>query len=347
MARGIEEFNEHTLGLPGWTNPLRLGIDFVYAPREVSFMTWMGDQDPTWNGMRVAWRNFKKSAQAGYLNPGFDIFGYRSGKPDKLVFVRWAQWGAFAPFMENGGIAEHRPWKYDQEVVEIYRRFAVWHEELGWYLYSLAKDRFLAGKSLVEIIGEGYLLGDSIYVKPIRSPKSEVKITLPQGKWRYWFDLNERYEGEKSFVKNFSLGEFPVFVKEGSLIPLWVSSSYGGHQVNENFTEQDTFWLIAGKKTGKRRLIYPDGSEALVSWIRSCEGITISANGIKKPVVVLIEQVKENLASIKQFGVEIKKSSCSQLSPAQKISYCQKEDKLFVLLSPKQGKIDLSISFAQ
>jgi alpha-glucosidase (family GH31 glycosyl hydrolase) len=193
MARGIEIFNEHTLSLPGWVNPFKIGLPLRYAPREVSFATWMGDQDPTWNGMRTAYRSFRKSAEEGYLVPGFDIFGYREGEKDKEVFLRWAQWGAFSPLMENGGIAEHRPWEYDEETVEIYRHYAIWHEELGWYLYTAADERFKEGLSLVEPLRKGYLLGHDIYVQPIMRPGKRVSIELPQDCWRDWNHLENRY----------------------------------------------------------------------------------------------------------------------------------------------------------
>ena len=52
------------------------------------------------------------------------------------VFVRWAQYGAFMPFMENGGGGEHRPLMYDQETLDIYRSFVMQHYRLIPYLMT-------------------------------------------------------------------------------------------------------------------------------------------------------------------------------------------------------------------
>ena len=348
MARGIEEFNEHTLGLPGWLNPLRLGIPLTYAPREVSFMTWMGDQDPSWNGLRVAWRNFKKSAQAGYLNPGFDIFGYRSGKPDKELFIRWAQWGAFSPLMENGGIAEHRPWAYDEQTVEIYRQLAVWHEELGWYLYSLAEKRYLQGKSLVEILkDQSYLLGRDVFITRISRPGGKARIEFPPGNWRYWYELSECHQAGEKLRKTFPLEEYPVYLRSGSLIPLWVSSSYGRHQLNPDFNQQDTFWLIPGEGQGSRELIYPypKMSKARVSWKRDPRTLELFAQNLKKPVVVLVEGVEHLPKKVLANGKRLKSKPCPKISPRDDSGFCLKPAQLYILISPSKGRAELAVEF--
>ena len=78
-----------------------------YAPNDVMFSGWVGDQHGDWNGIQVALDNIIHSAWRGYLNFGCDIGGYRTdGKSElgreKNVFIRWFQLGAFLPLMENG-----------------------------------------------------------------------------------------------------------------------------------------------------------------------------------------------------------------------------------------------------
>ncbi len=346
MARGIEEFNEHSIGLPGWTNPLRLGPDIVFATREVSFMTWTGDHDPTWNGMRDARRDFMKCVKAGYVSPGFDIFGYRSGNPDREVFIRWAQWGAFAPFMENGGDSEHRPWKYGEDAVEIYRLLAVWHEQMRWYLYSLVPERFSAGKSLVEkVAGENYILGDSIFVAPIKRPGGKISAKIPEGNWRYWYDLSKTFKTGETINQRFPLSEFPVYLREGSLIPLWVKSRFGGHQLNSFFVSQDTFWILPGAGQGSRNLSDPQGLSGKVNWKRDANGIELSAQGLKRPVVLLAEGIAAPPKSVSSSGKPVKKVECEAARPAGADEFCQREQKLFLELNPQNGKIESKIYF--
>jgi len=108
-------------------------FDFVYldfSPHDVMFSGWVGDQDPTFDGMQVALKNMFHSAWRNYLNFGSDTAGYRSPSGTirtKELLIRWAQMSAFCPLFENGGTGEHRPWAYDNETLEIYRSFVYIH----------------------------------------------------------------------------------------------------------------------------------------------------------------------------------------------------------------------------
>jgi len=367
MARGIEKFDEHSLSLPRRVNPLGLGINIVFAPRPISFMTWMGDKDPTWTGLRDTWVDFENSVKAGYAVPGFDIYGYREGKRDKEVFVRWAQWGAFAPLMENGGPPDHPPWVFGEDVVEIYRKLAVWHEEMGWYFYSLLPERFAEGKSLVRILPKSYLLGDSIFVAPVMGPGGKVSAKLPKGNWRYWYNLSRCYNEKASIPRQYPLEEFPVYVAEGSLIPLRVKSQFAGHQLNSSFAGQDTFWLLPGNGAGQRDLYYVDHGRGKVTWKREGAKIEVSAQGLEREVVLLVEGISGEPAkigkaageaekstlemmvslikSIVEGGKGIDKADCSRIKPGPGAEYCVRQDQLFVELIPVNGKAELEISF--
>jgi len=89
-----------------------------YSPKDVVYSGWVGDDDATFNGLRGCAKKVVYSAWGGYANFGCDVGGYRgSNDLDKHLFIRWAQYSAFLPLMENGGGGEHRPWLYDNETV--------------------------------------------------------------------------------------------------------------------------------------------------------------------------------------------------------------------------------------
>ena len=368
MARGIERYNEHSMSLPSWVNPLHLGIDLAYAPLEASFMTWTGDHNPNWDGIQDAWLDFKLCAEAGYLSPGFDIYGYRNGKPNKELFVRWAEWGAFVPFMENGGVPDHRPWSFGEDVLGIYRQLAVWHEELGWYFYSLVPERFASRHSLIEPQGKSYFLGDSILVAPILKPDGKVSARFPQGRWRYWFDFEKVYQQGDAIPRRFPLEEFPVYIREASLVPLWVKSPFGHHQLNSAFVSQDTFWLLPGSGEGTRGIYYPDHGRGKVSWKRDAQTVRVSAEGLETEVVLLVEGVGAGPGKIERTDRELEKSAvgkmvsflkkttaaggktlekvdCEKLKPGGGAQYCVRGSQLFVEMNPVFGKAELEISF--
>jgi alpha-glucosidase (family GH31 glycosyl hydrolase) len=111
-------------------------LTYTFAPRDVNHAGWVGDQHPTFAGLRIALSLMFASARATYVNFGSDIGGFRSGQGrEKSHFIRWAQLGALSPIMGNGGNGEHRPWIYDEESL-IYRQFVKLHHELIPYLYN-------------------------------------------------------------------------------------------------------------------------------------------------------------------------------------------------------------------
>ena len=113
----------------------------AFAPREINWAGWGGDQDATFDGLRKALLNMYFSAQLGYVAFGSDIGGYREDDTypngrSKEVFIRGAQLGAFNPVMENGGGGEHRPWKFDTQTTDVYRTFVKLHYAIVPYLMA-------------------------------------------------------------------------------------------------------------------------------------------------------------------------------------------------------------------
>jgi alpha-glucosidase (family GH31 glycosyl hydrolase) len=240
MARPMEQIlNEGNFGLPWWTNPLEFGPFISFASPEKSFMSWVGDQTPSFDGLRIAIRNILRSAREGYLLIGSDIGGYRSGERSKELFIRWTQLGAFCPIMENGGAGEHRPWMFDHETLVIYRFYALLHKALLPYLYSESVEAWRDGRSLITPLPEGrdqYLLGKDILIAPIEARSGKRRVVLPAGSdwWPLFPGITSDdaedcrmqdsslslLAGGCSFAYAYELHEFPVFIRAGALIPL-------------------------------------------------------------------------------------------------------------------------------
>lgn len=86
LARPVDSYNE-------W-------IFLNFAPHDVMFSGWVGDQDPTFDGLKNALINMFHSAWNNYLNFGSDTGGYRGGTRTKEVFIRWSQMSTFCPLFE-------------------------------------------------------------------------------------------------------------------------------------------------------------------------------------------------------------------------------------------------------
>jgi alpha-glucosidase (family GH31 glycosyl hydrolase) len=138
-------------------------ICWGYSPQDVVLAGWMGDDDSTYDGFRNCVAKVIYSAWMNYPGFGCDIGGYRGnsneGIPEKEVYLRWMQFGAFIPLMENGGNGEHRPWAVggnpedpddvDMQIVAIYRKFVLQHHRLAPLLLTAGSDARENTRSLV------------------------------------------------------------------------------------------------------------------------------------------------------------------------------------------------------
>jgi alpha-glucosidase (family GH31 glycosyl hydrolase) len=60
-----------------------------FSPKYVMFSGWVGDQDPTFDGLKAALTNMMWSSWYNYTNFGSDIGGYRGGQRTAELMVRW------------------------------------------------------------------------------------------------------------------------------------------------------------------------------------------------------------------------------------------------------------------
>ena len=201
---------------------------WVYAPVDINWAGWVGDQDSDFTGIVDALSNMYWSSKRGYVAHGSDIGGFRTdkqawpelGRP-KDAFIRWAQLGAFSPIMENGGGGEHRPWMFDEETTSIYREFVQIHYALIPYLMKHGARAFEEGTSLTSYITKEdytYLLGPDVFVAPMLEAGTSRTLTFPDGRWVYLFDASKEFDGGMTVTVDIPMSEFPAFVRDGSPI---------------------------------------------------------------------------------------------------------------------------------
>lgn len=237
-----------------------------FSPKDVMLSGWVGDDDATFVGMQGCLRKTIYSAWMGYANFGCDVGGYRGndGTKDKVLFLRWTQLGSFMSLMENGGGGEHRPWMYDEETVNIYRRFAVQHHRIAPYMHTMGANAVDQGTSSMHPVDArsipmnstvlddhkigivfpqpktySYRLGDDILVHPVvynmqdKTSAATVRMRFPEeadgsrAVWLDWWAPNEKFLVHNSGdvkVRVVPLDSYAVYVREGAFMPLYETS---------------------------------------------------------------------------------------------------------------------------
>lgn len=198
------------------------------------------------------------SQRAG-SEPGAPANEFGTTKDDEIapnIYIRWAQFSTFCGLFLNGGHGERRLWKRSRPELEIIRKFSWLHTELVPYMYSHVVECHRGGPPLMRPLPAGdfhYLFGRDLLIAPIHEDKTERQITLPAGRWRYLLHDHQAYQGPAIINRDFPLDEYPVFVREGALIPLRVSRAYTG--MGDRDSADYTTWLV-----------YPAGKNRFTLW---------------------------------------------------------------------------------
>lgn len=274
-----------------------------YAPIDASPVNWVGDQDHTWTieeeGMEEALRDVLLSAEQGYNVVGSDVGGYGGGTIPPKVYIRWAQFSTFCGLFLNGGHGNRKLWERGEDELEIIRKFAWLHSELVPYIYTYMHEGHVGGDPLMRPVSESetyeYFFGDEFFVAPIYSDSDERTVNIPAGKWRYLFDSTELIQGPKTITREFRLDESPVFVRDGSIIPMRVSREYTGFGDAESEGFLTLQFYLAGpnalriKREGKDDLLInvtEEGSRTSIELPESDVRFLLRFDNIAKPPTV-------------------------------------------------------------
>jgi len=208
----------------------------IGAPISKSPINWQGDFRGDFPGLNKQKNDVYESALRGYAAPGVEVGGYGGGQ-SKSSLIRYAQFGALTPLMENGGagggLTGHLPWYWDEETVDIYRYYATLHSELVPYIFSYSVEAHLTGKSILRYVDKNnhqHTLGDEIFVSIFTSDDSIKLVTFPStGKWIDYWNESVVYKANATVNYFAPLHKFPIFIKAGAIIPMNVTNAVTHH----------------------------------------------------------------------------------------------------------------------
>jgi alpha-glucosidase len=215
----------------------------AYAGTQKYSTVWTGDNQSFWEHLRLSIPMLLNLGMSGISFVGTDVGGFSFDCTGELL-SRWVQVGCFSPLFRNHSCIHTRdqePWAFDEETLNINRKYIKLRYKLLPYLYDLMwkgeKDGLPVMRPLVmhyekdkavHEINDEFLVGENILVAPIvEQGKTYRAVYLPEGQWiDYW--TKEVIDGVKYIIKEAPLDLCPMYIKAGSFIPNYPVQSYVG-----------------------------------------------------------------------------------------------------------------------
>lgn len=228
-----------------------------------------GDAYITWNTLEYQpyFTNTASNVLYGYWS--HDIGGHKFIEDDNVyefapeMYVRWVQYGALSPILRTHSNKDpslvKEIWKYKGLYYNALDDAIRFRYQLVPYIYTMARETFDSGVSLCRPMyydypaedlaytySRQYMFGDNILVSPIGSPMkngiSEVKVWLPAGDNWYELHTGTMIGGGKDVTRHFTIEEYPIYIKAGSVIPM-----YGSEVMNlENNPDKQIIGVFPG-----------------------------------------------------------------------------------------------------
>lgn len=226
---------------------------------------WSGDIGSTWNDLKGQLPAGLNYSMSGLPYWTFDIGGFAvpnkfiNAKGEELnewreLLTRWYEFGAFCPLYRSHGqypfreifnVAPEGSLECNAMVDVTKLRY-----RLMPYIYSLAgmvywKDYTImralemdfAGDKNVENLSSEYMFGPSLLVAPVTTYKERTKeIYLPAGCGWYDFYSGKHYDGGQNVTIDAPLDKIPMFVEEGSIIPVGPEIQYAEEKTDGKLT---------------------------------------------------------------------------------------------------------------
>ncbi|MDU4935191.1 MAG: glycoside hydrolase family 31 protein [Peptostreptococcaceae bacterium] len=217
-----------------------------YAGTQKYSTVWTGDNQSTWEHLRMSIPMLMNLGMSGISFCGTDVGGFGFDTTKELL-SRWVQVGAFTPLFRNHTsiyTRDQEPWAFDEETEDIYRKYVKLRYKLLPYIYDEFKKGESSGLPLVRPllldyqndeetyeINDEFLCGENILVAPVLEQGKRARMVyLPKGnKWiDYW--TKEIFEGGEYVIKKTPLDICPIYIKENSIIPNYPNINYIGEK---------------------------------------------------------------------------------------------------------------------
>ncbi len=259
---------------------------------------WGGDCSSTYESMAESLRGGLSLGVSGFSFWSHDISGFEQTAPAD-VYKRWVQFGLLSSHSRLHGSDSYRvPWLFDEEAVDVLRKFTKLKNSLMPYLFNQAAESAERGIPMMRPmflefpedhtcapLDLQYMFGDSILVAPIFNEQGDVTYYLPAGKWTGLLDGQVK-EGGRWYSENYDFMSLPVFVRANTLLAVGAQDDKPDYDYAEGVTLH-LFELEDGQ-TASANVIGLDTKQLVeASAVRSGGEIKVNVSGGQNVKVVL------------------------------------------------------------
>lgn len=280
---------------------------------------WGGDCLSTYSSMAESLRGGLSFMLSGFSFWSHDIGGFEEGAtPD--IYKRWTQFGLLSSHSRYHGNVEYRvPWIFDEEAVDVTRKFTKLKISLMPYLYKQAVVSHQEGIPMMRpmvlsytndpaaaTIDRQYMLGENLLVAPIFNDRGLAEFYLPKGKWTNIL-TNKIYEGGSWYSETHDYMSFPLLAKENSIIVCGPENNHAEY----DYTEKPIIHLYGfdGEDTQVETIIYNSNGEkaATLRVINNNGKVTLNVTGLSTYDVIWHKQYVDKTISYQDLAIsEIK-----------------------------------------
>ena len=257
----------------------------AYAGAQKFTSVWTGDNSASWEQLWIASQQCQRLSISGISFAGSDVGGF-IGEPDGELYTRWLQMAAFHPFFRTHSASNEtgfnqEPWSFGSFYEVICKRYIQLRYRILPYLYTTFWQNYSEGAPMLRPLvfadqndvetynrNEEFLLGDHLLICPVSKKGAvERKVYLPKGGWYHNWDDNY-FTGSQEVTVPAPIGQIPLFIREGAIVPTWPKLNYVGEKVIKEVTlhiyykdGDETSWLYLddgdnmGYKNGHSRVI--------------------------------------------------------------------------------------------
>ena len=215
----------------------------AYAGTQKYACVWTGDNQSLWSHLQMLIPQLCNLGMSGFSLCGTDIGGFGADTTPELM-SRWIEAAMFSPFFRNHsakGTRRQEPWMLGEQVVDIYRKYVSLRYQFLPYIYDLFYQGEKTGLPVMrplvlhyeddentKNLNNEFLVGENILVAPVvEQGATRRMIYLPKGTW-YDFWTKEKIEGGTYILREAPIDVCPMYIRSGSIIPMYETLQYVG-----------------------------------------------------------------------------------------------------------------------